>query len=325
MLDNWVNVPWWMFFATFWALLWRPRSRGGRWVAAGVCALAAASEPLVGLLTPLALVRAWVLRLRGENASSLGLLAGLAFQGAVVLSALGKKPFHPKGGAQLLPDFAERVGLGWLTGLRGTDWVASVGRPLAVVLGASALLIVLVLGLTCLERSVRALAVAVIVLAPLCFLVPVWLRGVANEMEAGSSVGYSGRYAATPMLMVLGLVLAVAGAGATRGGGARRGRGAHSRLKRRGARYRLLGVQSWQGRRLGLSGPVLACLLALMPAWVVDFRDGNARSGGPAWTTGVLAASSQCRGRPPAVLVSVPIDPPGMSVMVSCKLLLGPT
>ena len=30
MLNNLVNVPWWLFFAAFWALLWRPRSLSGR-------------------------------------------------------------------------------------------------------------------------------------------------------------------------------------------------------------------------------------------------------------------------------------------------------
>ena len=32
MLDNLVNLPWWIFFAAFWALLWRPSALGaGRW------------------------------------------------------------------------------------------------------------------------------------------------------------------------------------------------------------------------------------------------------------------------------------------------------
>ena len=61
MLDNLVNLPWWMFFASFWALLWRPR-RAAAAGAAVLCALAAASEPLVGLLLPLAAVRAVALR-----------------------------------------------------------------------------------------------------------------------------------------------------------------------------------------------------------------------------------------------------------------------
>src|ERR1039458_2260335 len=62
MLDNLVNLPWWIFFVAFWALLWRPSTGGGRLVAGLVCLLAAASEPLVGLLLPLGAVRAAALR-----------------------------------------------------------------------------------------------------------------------------------------------------------------------------------------------------------------------------------------------------------------------
>ncbi|HET9060274.1 MAG TPA: hypothetical protein VFN61_10170 [Acidimicrobiales bacterium] len=314
MLDNFVNVPWWMFFAAFWALLWRPQTALGRWVAAALCALAAASEPLVGLLAPLALARAVALRSPRQNTASIGLLAGLAFQGAVVIGALGKRPFHPKGSTQLVPDFLERVGLGWLSGLRGTDWVASGGRTLAVVLGASALLVVLVLGLTCVERSVRALTVAVIVLAPLCFFVPVWVRGVGDEMQAGASVGFSGRYAATPILMVIGLALAIAASAVARGG-VRRRRGSHARS----APWRVGGLRGAQwAHRFGLSGAVLACLLALTPAWVVDFRDANARSAGPAWSSALKVASAECARRPARAVVGVPIDPPGMSVVIRC-------
>jgi hypothetical protein len=57
MLDNLVNLPWWMFFAAFWALLWRPSTWPGRLGAFLLCALSAASEPLVGLLLPLAVLR----------------------------------------------------------------------------------------------------------------------------------------------------------------------------------------------------------------------------------------------------------------------------
>ena len=41
LLDNLVNVPWWLFFAAFWALLWRPKSWPGRACAALVCFMAA--------------------------------------------------------------------------------------------------------------------------------------------------------------------------------------------------------------------------------------------------------------------------------------------
>ena len=54
LLDNMVNLPWWLFFAAFWGLLWRPRTIAGMVVAGAVCFLATASEPLVALFVPLA-------------------------------------------------------------------------------------------------------------------------------------------------------------------------------------------------------------------------------------------------------------------------------
>lgn len=70
LLDNAVNVPWWLFFACFWALLWRPHSRAGPAAAFLVCALAAASEPLSVLFVPLAGLR--VVALGATGASSDG-------------------------------------------------------------------------------------------------------------------------------------------------------------------------------------------------------------------------------------------------------------
>ncbi len=66
LLNNLVNVPWWLFFAAFWALIWRPTSWPGRAVAALLCFLAAASEALVGLFLPLALVR-WAALARNQR------------------------------------------------------------------------------------------------------------------------------------------------------------------------------------------------------------------------------------------------------------------
>ena len=59
-------------------------------------------------------------------------------------------------------------------------------------------------------------------MAPICFAVPVWLRGSGPFMQlATTSVGYGGRYAATSILMLVSAVLVLAGHLST----VRRGRG----------------------------------------------------------------------------------------------------
>ena len=210
MLDNLVNLPWWMFFASFWALLWRPQTRRGRLGAAALCAFAAASEPLVGLLLPLAAVRAVALRRPSEQAAGLGLLVGLGFQAGIVLSANGEHSFRAASVAGVAPAFGARVGLGWLTGLRGTDAIVSASRGLAELMGALVFVVIVACGLRLGSRASGTFTVAVAVLAPVCFVVPAWLRGVGG-MQTASSVGYAGRYAAAPMLMVVSAVLVLAG------------------------------------------------------------------------------------------------------------------
>jgi hypothetical protein len=300
MLDNLVNLPWWMFFASFWALLWRPQTRRGQLGAAALCALAAASEPLVGLLLPLAAVRAVALRRASEQAAGLGLLVGLVFQAGIVLSANGEHSFPAASVAGIAPAFGARVGLGWLTGLRATDAIVSASRGLAELMGALVFVVVVACGLRLGPRATRAFTVAVAVLAPVCFVVPAWLRGVGPSMQTARSVGYAGRYAAAPMLMVVSTVLVLAG----------------HLSEARSPRRR----PTAPGRALAALG---TCCVLLVPAWAADFRGANGRADGPTWRSQLALAAGRCRGEKPGSLAVVAIDPPGMRVVVDCRT-IGP-
>lgn len=292
MLDNLVNLPWWIFFAAFWALLWRPSSRGGRLVAALICLLAAASEPLVGLLLPLVAVRAVALRQWRENAAAVGLVLGLVYELAVVLGANGEKSFSRTGLTSVPAAFGARVGLGWLTGLRGTDAIVGWSRPAAEVVGGAVFVAAVVAGLKLGDRRGRAFTVAVAVLVPLCFAMPVWLRGAGPYMQAAKSVGYAGRYAATPILMLVSGVLVTAG--------------------HLSARYRKPAA-TW--------GAIALCCVLLAPGWATDFRDRNGRALGPTWQSRLPLALAQCRENPGLRLVKLVIDPPVDHVVLSCRAL----
>jgi hypothetical protein len=327
MLDNLVNLPWWIFFAAFWALLWRPSNRRGQLVAALTCLLAAASEPLVGLLLPLAAVRAVALRnaaaaylgpvvaktshagervregddrakVRGggtnwrDNSAAGGLVLGLVYQLAVVVGSNGEHTFSHGGLSSIPAAFGARVGLGWLTGLRATDAVVGWSRPAAEVVGGAVFLAVVVAGLKLGDRRARAFTVAVAVLAPVCFAVPVWLRGAGPYMQAAKSVGYAGRYAATPMLMLISVVLVLAG---------------H--------------LSTGPGKRAAALGAIALCCVLLAPAWVTDFRDRNGRAEGPSWQSRLPLALAECRSKPGLRLVRLVIDPPIDHVVVSCRAL----
>jgi hypothetical protein len=303
MLDNLVNLPWWLFFAAFWALLWRPRGIGGAAVAALLCGLAAASEPLVALLLPLAAVRAVGLRRPRELAAVAGLAAGLVFQSVVVLRSRSGHSYPATGLSHVPADFAVRVGLGWLTGRRATAALLSWDRPVTDILGLVVFAGVLAAALKLGSPRVRALTVAAGALAPLCFAFPVWLRGAAPLMSAGNSdiaIGFAGRYAATPILMVLSVVLALAGhlpAGRS-----------SSRSRRPQFAYRPI----WA---------VAAVCALLLPAWVADFRDRNGRMDGPTWQNQLGAADAQCRRWNSDGLARVAVTPVGDSFVLHCRVL----
>ena len=146
LLDNVVNVPWWLFFASFWALLWRPCSATGRASAGLVCFLAAASEPLVGLFLPLSVARALALRNARDQAPTAGIVSGLLYQ-ALVMVRSSSNVVSSAGSLQgLAQSFSVRVGLGLAGGEKGTDWLFVHELPIAVGLGAVVACSLLVLG-----------------------------------------------------------------------------------------------------------------------------------------------------------------------------------
>jgi hypothetical protein len=334
MLDNLVNLPWWFFFAAFWALLWRPETTAGRVTAGLICCLAAASEPLVGVFVPLAAFRVWVLPRLKEQASTVGLAIGLVYQGAVVLGNNGENSFSKAGLSGLPADFALRVGLGWLSGMRGADAVVRWDKSLAEVLGGVLFVAIVAVGLKLRSRQVRAFTIATAVMAPICFAVPVWLRGAGPFMQlAATSVGYGGRYAATSILIVVSAVLVLAGHLSTeRGrrvpGSAHFPDGAPAAGPPSGSvggsRPEGGSGNRWPGGSRLLGGSrerwaILACCALLLPAWVADFRNSNGRAHGPTWQSQLSVAVATCRADPRGSTVIVAIDPPRWTVAVPCR------
>jgi hypothetical protein len=311
LLDNVLNVPWWLFFAAFWALLWRPQTAPGLVVAGAVGLLATASEPLVALFAPLAMVRAVTLRPRREHAVTAGLVLGLVYQGAARL-ATGSKHFTPAPLHGIGQDFAERAGLALLGGMRGSDWLIARSPTVAVAVGALIACAVVVAGLSARSPGVRAFTVAAAVFSVVSFVVPVWLRGVSAVLST-STLDEGSRYEAVPLLLLISVVLVVAGhlsgPGVTRAAravDAPRGGGRPPRRAR------------WSGRK-AVAVP-LTCAVLFLPSWVADFRDANLRSHGPTWQSQLALARSHCQTSH-ARTATLLIDPPGWKVALPCRAL----
>jgi hypothetical protein len=143
VVDSGVGTPWYLLSATFWALLWRPRTRSGMVIAALVAFTSATSMVLAILFLPLAAARLIALRQLREHAVTAGWLAGCLAQVPMVVSGYlsGQSRLNQQPGSLghslafyahdiLLPSF------GWHLALR---LQSATGRTLATVLVAIAL------------------------------------------------------------------------------------------------------------------------------------------------------------------------------------------
>lgn len=240
LLDNAVNVPWWLFFACFWALLWQPRSSAGPVLAFSLCALAAASEPLTALLLPLAGARVLAFGMRAplegpgstgqgrgvraprctsgqlrSYAAPAGLLGGLAFQlGTKLANGSGggaPNTFAPLSAGALARSLATRVGLDLFAGVKGSDWLLDHHPGVAVAAGFVVIFLVAGAGALCPVARARAFALVAVTVALSCFLLEAWARGIANVL-ATHDVGMAARYQAVPLLLLVSSLMVSAGA-----------------------------------------------------------------------------------------------------------------
>lgn len=119
-----MNTPWYLLFALFWAMLWRPRS-GGEAALAATVAFAAASSNALAVFAPLVLARVIALPRVREHAASPGWAAGGALQVVAVLRSPG---IHQTGYISAGLDFY----------LHDVLVTAVAGRHFAAVLAAQA-------------------------------------------------------------------------------------------------------------------------------------------------------------------------------------------
>jgi hypothetical protein len=99
--DSAVDAPWYMVFALFWAVLWRPRTRTGMAVAASVGFFTAASTTMSVVFAPLVLARVIALPRLREQAVTAGWAAGCLLQVPFVVSNLAS--VHSRAGKPASP------------------------------------------------------------------------------------------------------------------------------------------------------------------------------------------------------------------------------
>jgi hypothetical protein len=290
-LDSAAYVPWYMLFASFWLLLWRPATMRGAVLGGAFILLTGLSTPGLWFFAPLAALR--MLALRGSR--DLAIVGGYAIGAAVqipILALTDETAVEPLWTADIWTSFLQRVVDGAPFGLRigGEAW-SHLGWPFLIVLTV-ALAVGLAVGLRHATPGARYLTAIAIPTSLLMFVVSLYQRAVGTEMvwPEGLSNAAGSRYSIVPALLFVSAGLALL----------------DSRLHRRSpAPQRLL----W---------PVAATMAVLGLAVAAAFyvRDLETR-GIPPWDAALDSAAIACRGEA-LTDVAVPTSPPGFGIQLPC-------
>lgn len=262
---NAANLQYYFVFASFWALVHRPATKGGAFVASLVALVATASTTLTGLFAPIALWKA--IRRHGlERAVAIAFLVGLSVQAvtvfrAVVLESDPSLAQYPvRWSASDVTDlpglYGLRVGAALLLGDRWIDdaWL-SFGWVLAVVglvAAAITVTVALVRG-----GPTRRWGLVAGVLSILTFVLPVAARGTGHLLPTAMYSYAGNRFTLVPMWMLVTAALVVV-----------------NRTRRR--------------------SPGVAVIVLLSVVTLVNFRMSTPRSAGPPWSAEVASAEQRC-------------------------------
>jgi hypothetical protein len=259
--DNTVCAPWYLMLATFWALLWRPRTRTGMAAAALVAFAAASSEINCVLFAPLVAARLFVLRRPREHAVTAGWLAGCLVQVPAVLSS-----FHsglsrgPTGSLDhSLAFYAHEVVLpapGWHLAW----WLQSFAGKNGATAIVAVLLVAAVGAILVTQPSNRPVVVTALLTGFAFCLFDTTVNGYVASLPLWTFGHEPGsRYSVLPIFLIQAVVIV----------------GIDYLVRRRGGLRRRPGKAS-----LLPAIAVFALVAVLSGSWVADFRDAAFRSYG---------------------------------------------
>lgn len=289
-LDSAAYVPWYMLFATFWLLLWRPATTRAAFLAGAFILLTGLSTPGVWFFAPLALLRAIAARDRRDGA----ILAGYAIGAAVQIPVLAfnqEVAVQPAWSSDIWTTYLQRVIDGAPLGLRlgGNAW-DHLGWPLLVVLVLAGLA-ALVVGLRSSTPAARWIAAIALPTSLAMFVVSLYQRALGEQMVWPEGLHNSGgsRYAIVPaMLLISAAVAMIDGAW------------------RRRPQSRRPAWTAW------------ATMAVLAVAIVTSFwaREISVR-GAPPWEAALKAAAVKCMS-PGATGAAIQTSPPGFGMELPC-------
>ena len=286
-------VLWYMLFASFWVLLWTPRTTGGA-VLGGLFVLATGlSTPGLWFFAPVAGLRL----LAAADRRDIAILAGYAIGAAVqvpVLASNSENAVDPVWTNDIWTSYLQRVLDAGLFGERlgGIGW-EQLGWGLLLILLAAALAALAFVAWRS-SAQVRAFVAIAVGTSLLMFVASVYQRAVGGQVmwPADTYFGNAGRYAIVPALLL--------------------------------ASAALVAIDRWPRplsgpRHLPWAGLAAVMLAALAIGSSFHVADPGVR-GTPHWSEAVDSAAATCR-REGEETAPVNISPPGYALFVSCQRL----
>ena len=262
---NIANVHWYLIFATFWVLIEGPRTRAAVAVGTVIVAASVLSDPLTGILLPLALWRGATAKTTLERVVPLVFGVGLAVQ--VILGVFEEPvaPYAPSHFGDLPGIYALRVAGSALVGDQLLD---NFWKPYGYAFAIPALVLVALAaayGLRALRGRPRWIVALALALSVTYLAVPLMLRGTENFLDRAEFNLNGSRYILLPVLFLLTALLVVVD--------------------------RIQGRLSFGGR-LNVQRAVTVFLGFLV---LTNYSISAVRSAGPRWKTTVAAARDLCR------------------------------
>lgn len=285
-------VPWFMLFATFWILLWRPRTSLTA-TGAGLFALfTGMSSPGVWFFIPVAILRTLAVRDRRDGLVLAGYWAGALVQVPVLLFNK-EEAVTPLWSHDILTTYLQRVVDGAFLGLKLGGKVWEHGGWIALLIIIAVLIGALAFGASRTNLTARLLALLAIPISAVMFIVSVYQRALGEQMvwHAHTWSEGGGRYAIVPALLLFSVAAVM--------------------------------VDRHQRRREGEGRPRwLACGLTLLALVVVAFsfhvEDPEVR-GAPPWEASLDHSAEVCETEPPEAETGVVTSPPGWGLSIPCN------
>jgi hypothetical protein len=274
--DSGVNSPWYLLFALFWAVLWRPATRAGMAGAAAIGFFTAASTTMSVLFAPVLLARVIALPRLREHAVTAGWAAGCLLQAPYVVSNLGSaqsRAAHPASAGPVLAFYGHEVvlpALGWhlswwLQGLAGRNGAtAIIGAILAVFFGWALLT----------QRGpARVFVAAALITGFLFTAVGAALKSVVTTATVTENGEAGSRYTALPIFLIEAAAIVAVGS-----------------------------FICGKPRRLQTVAAVAALVGVLSVGWVTDFRYQGNRSNVANWPPMATAWLHACQHNPGGII-----------------------